>query len=230
MTIDVDVWVFSLDVPDGEVARLGALLNEEERDRVSRIKSPSERQLKLIAHGRKREILAKYTNCDPSSLKFDKAQNGKPYLVVAGQAGPFFNLSHSGSVAAMAVCRAADVGIDIEKLRDVPDGFADRFFAPEERSALATISDPEARRRTLILCWTRKEAVVKATGEGIARGLQSFVVSVNDGPWPEVSSFDGSKSEGKTWCLRHFEPAEGYVGAVAVKAKKTDTRVQFSEI
>ncbi|MBU2581444.1 MAG: 4'-phosphopantetheinyl transferase superfamily protein [Alphaproteobacteria bacterium] len=126
-----------------------------------------------------------------------------------------FNLTHSGEVAAIAVCRTAEVGIDVEQVRPVSEGLARRYFSSAETEGIADL--PEAQRLAAFFrCWTRKEAFVKATGEGIRRGLHSFTVSVAPDEAARVLSIDGDNEAGRAYCLENFEAGEGYAGAVCV--------------
>ena len=230
MVINVDVWVYSLDASDEVILRLNGLLDEEEQRRAERLLSSADARRKLVAHGRKREILAEYVSCDPRELKFACSSTGKPFLVRGPAKVPFFNLSHTGSYASLAISLDQDVGIDIEQIRDVPEGLAERYFSPRETALLAEIEDPMAKRKAFFCCWTRKEAILKATGEGLKRGLDTFSVAIDSAPWPAVLSFDGEDGLGQNWCLRHFEPNNDTLGAVAARCGARGMAVQFRRI
>ena len=111
-------------------------------------------------------------------LEFSLGGFGKPSVVEP--AGLRFNLSHSQSLALIAVDDDADVGIDVELLRPMNDAeaLAGSYFTPAERQALEALA-PEARDRAFLTCWTRKEACLKATGLGLSVDTRSFEVGLS---------------------------------------------------
>ena len=169
---EVDVWVWPLAAGPAQLAEYEALLSQAEAGRLSRRRSTKGRMEYLVAHGRMREILALYTSSPPQGLTYKVGLNGKPAL--PGD-GPFFNLSHAGAHAALAVCASHEVGIDIEAPRTIEPGVARRFFSPSEVAALDEMPE-EAWQHGFFRVWTGKEAVIKATGDGLALELASFDV------------------------------------------------------
>lgn len=115
-------------------------------------------------------VLARYLDEAPDALRFDRRPNGKPFLV--DHPTLCFNLSHSGDLVAVAVA-GHEVGVDIERVRPVTHevGVAQRIMAPDEFDRYEAL-DGTDRTRFLLWAWARKEALVKATGEGIRRSLQ----------------------------------------------------------
>jgi 4'-phosphopantetheinyl transferase len=133
-------------------------------------------------------VLAGYLDEPPDALSFDRRPDGKPFLV--HPSAPCFNLSHSGALVAVAVARR-EVGVDIEQLRPVAhrDGVAERIMNPDELARYQALDDV-ARSDFLLWVWARKEALVKATGEGIRRSLQEVACEPRaDDRW-QVADFD----------------------------------------
>lgn len=161
----VDVWVAHLDPGSGELARRVAATTGAERQRASRFHRRLDGDRYLSAHGALRLLLADYLACDPLSLCFGTHENGKPFLEGARLE---FNLSHSGALALIAVARTRQVGVDVEQLRPMTDleGVAARVCTPGELATLAGLAEPH-RERAFLAMWTCKEALAKATGEGI---------------------------------------------------------------
>jgi 4'-phosphopantetheinyl transferase len=124
-----------------------------------------------------RTILARYTRIDPRDLAFSSGLHGKPHL---NQSDLHFNLSHSEHIALLAVTRDTEVGIDIEHIdpRRTTEDIAARYFSPAEQTELANYPGEE-RRPAFFRCWSRKEAVIKALGEGLVCPLDSFDVSLD---------------------------------------------------
>ena len=141
---------------------------------------------------------------------------GKPSVLPDGEIE--FNLSHSGGLCVIAVARELRLGVDIEeKSRDAEFvELAERFFAPPERNALAGLPQHEVRDAFYAI-WTRKEAYIKALGEGVTHGLDNFSVDIRpEEPFPKVVS---ERDPGATeqWFLRTFVPRDGFAGALAVE-------------
>jgi 4'-phosphopantetheinyl transferase len=216
---DVHLWCWSLDATEHELAAARTLLSVDERARADRFVFERDRRRYVVAHARMRELLARYLRRPPASLEFRAGEHGKPDLVDGG--GLRFNLSHSNDLALLAVGVTNDLGVDVERIRRMPDNLAERFFAEEECRALAALRG-DVRMSGFFSCWTRKEALLKGIGTGLSGGLDSFAVSLlGDGPARIVAS-RGAETDG--WRLEHLEPAEGYVGALAVQGPWSSTR------
>ena len=153
-----------------------ALLNKQEQAQAARFKFTHLSQYYIQAHGLLRFLLATYLNENPAQLVFAKAAQGKPYLVDYPQVQ--FNISHSDSQLLIAVGKYAPLGVDIEliKPRKTLADLVLRCFAPCEQSYWQALPQ-EIQTKVFYQFWTRKEAFVKATGLGIALGLQHCVVN-----------------------------------------------------
>ena len=157
-----EVWWTDLDVPADVVEAMAATLDASERTRAERFRGDHLRRRYVVSHAMLRAVLA-------FNGAFDLGPHGKPTMPVPG--APHFNLSHSGERAVLAVCAEAEVGIDVEAVREVGQGVAERIMSPDELAAWHAAADPQ---RFLLETWTRKEAIVKATGEGITRSLRTL--------------------------------------------------------
>jgi 4'-phosphopantetheinyl transferase len=212
----IDVWCAALELPEAELARLEATLAPEERARAARFVFERDRSRFVAARGLLRQILAAYVGTPPEALRFRYSARGKPALEV-GEAGLEFNLAHSGGLALYAVAWRRPVGVDVERLREDIDveGIAGRFFSPREAAALRAMPQAE-RLPAFFRCWTRKEALLKAWGEGLPFGLDRFSVSL-DSPQAAIVETPLDAREAAEWRLWPLEPAPGYVGALAVR-------------
>ncbi|MBO9513590.1 MAG: 4'-phosphopantetheinyl transferase superfamily protein [Variovorax sp.] len=193
------VWRIDLDAAPADTD----CLSQAERDRAARFVFARDRERFVAAHVALRQVLAAHTAIEASRLEFVAGASGKPALV--RPAGVPFNLSHSHSVALIAIgTGAADIGIDVEVLRPMPDAeaMAASYFTAAEQRALAAVP-PALRDRAFLTCWTRKEACLKAVGLGLGVDTRSFEAGVDtrarDVQIPvdhgtarvEVLSFDG---------------------------------------
>jgi 4'-phosphopantetheinyl transferase len=201
----VDVWVADLAAPGDEaVARCAAMLSEEERVRAARFLFPALTRRYTVSHGMVRSVLAGYVGAAPEGLRFDTSAHGKPLLD-----GIAFNLSHSGERALLAVSEAGAVGVDVEARRMLThlDGVSERIMSRGEYEHFLAADGPAAGNEVVLTVWTRKEAVLKASGEGISRPLRA--IDVLTGSTAEV---DGRRFE-----LTALDVGDDYLGALAVE-------------
>ncbi|RPI01128.1 MAG: 4'-phosphopantetheinyl transferase superfamily protein [Calditrichaeota bacterium] len=158
---------------------LGSLLNETEMNRAERFVFDVDRRRFIVARAWLRRLLASYLAISPQFVKLSYNVYGKPFA--ENENGLSFNLSHSGHLALFAVCRDAEIGVDIEQVK--PEiatlEIAQKFFAPKEVQLLKGV--PTERRSELFFdCWTQKEAYIKAKGMGLSLDLHSFAVNFQD--------------------------------------------------
>jgi 4'-phosphopantetheinyl transferase len=208
-----------LDGRDGELERLHGLLSMEEQTRARSFRTRSLRDRYVVGRGVVRTVLGRCLDTDPGALRLGTEGRGKPVLS-PGHGSPLqFNLAHAGPLGILAVAPRSPVGVDVEERRPVPrmDELVARFPSPVERALMSALT-PEERRESFLLWWTRKEAVLKATGEGIGGDLASFDVSVTPGAPPAVLGWRANREDGgAAWSLFHLEPEPGYVGALALR-------------
>jgi 4'-phosphopantetheinyl transferase len=175
----------------------------------------------MAARGILRELLGAYLGSSPAKVQFSYGNYGKPALE-AITAGPSlqFNLSHSGGLAVYALSLKRRLGIDVEQIRPqlVGEDIARRYFAVRELADLQALP-PELRAQGFLLCWTRKEAYIKAQGAGLSIPLDSFTVSLTPGRSEELQVADGAQ-----WTLRSFEPSPSHVAAVVGEGKDWQSR------
>ena len=216
-----EVWArcFPLEVSDADLARFAVQLSAEERARAERFYFERDRRSFIAARGGLRTILGGVLQTPPAELEFAYGERGKPRL--SGPRGErfFFNLGHSGEWALLAWTRAGEIGADIEKMRPVTEGLAERYFAPEEAAALRALPAGE-QEAGFFRCWTRKEAYLKALGSGLALPLDSFVVSLAAGEPAALLAVRGVPDEAAKWRLEHLEPAPGYCAAIALRRRE----------
>ncbi len=219
---EVHIWRASQNVGQGVLSRLCAHLDSAEKARAERFVFPRDRDRFIVARGLLRELLADYAGCRPAEIEFEYGPQGKPLLASPASAAArmTFNVSHSHGLAAYAFALGAPLGIDIERIRSDFGGteIAQRYFSPEEVAELNGLP-PEARANAFFLCWTRKEAYIKARGEGLQIPLTSFRVSLTPGRPEELRAADGFR-----WELLSFEPAPEYAGAVVVEGRGMSLR------
>jgi len=212
------VWATRLNLKSAALSALAATLSSPERERAALFRSDLHRNRFIAGRGFLRAVLGGYLRIEPSAVPFDYGPQGKP--VLAGrlaESGLHFNLAHSEDLALLAVTTAGMIGIDVERVRPLADAEAlvARFFSRRESAAFRKLPADEQPEAFFNL-WTRKEAWLKATGEGIAHSLQKVEVSFLPGePARALCLPEGWDSDG-SWSLHHLEPALHFVGAVAI--------------
>ena len=187
-------------------------LSADEKSRADRFVFAGDRDRFVAARGILRELLGSYAGTAPAELKFDYGSQSKPELSPAHP--PIrFNLSHSHGLAVYAFARERHLGIDLELIQPefAGDEIAERYFSAPELAELRALP-PETRAEGFFLCWTRKEAYVKARGEGLQISLASFDVSLTPGKEERLRSDDALR-----WQLHSFQPAPQYVGALVAE-------------
>jgi 4'-phosphopantetheinyl transferase len=223
---EVHVWAAPLEVSAAARARLAATLSDDERERAAQFKFENLRHRYVAGRGLLRDLLSRYVNADPVAVELTYSDHGKPSLAsqFAG-AGIHFNLAHSDDLALFAFTRAGAVGVDVEWIRPVKDmeELVARFFSPRESELFRELAAAD-RPAAFFNLWTRKEAMLKATGEGLTGSLSRIEVSFLPGESARVIRIAGDPAAAAEWSLRELSPAEGFVGAVAVRCK--NLRVQ----
>ena len=215
----VHVWQASLHVSASYLRTFESMLTADELARAERFYFQKHREHFIAGRGLLRNILSRYLDREPGQLRFRYNSYGKPDLIEeTGTEGLCFNLSHSHGIALYAVTRNREIGIDIEYFRpDVEaEKLAERFFSPREAAVLRSLPE-HLRREGFFNCWTRKEAYIKAEGEGMSIPLSAFDVSLTPDEPAALLRSQRSPQETARWSLQALSPEPGYAAALAVK-------------
>lgn len=215
----VHVFAAPLDISSEDLSKLALSLSPDEVERAARFKFERHRNRYQAGRGWLRNVLARFLATDPAALRFSYSAHGKPVLATASNEGIHFNLAHSDDLALLAVTRVGTIGVDVERIRIVKevDELVARFFSPRESADFQKLSASQ-KPSAFFNLWTRKEAMLKATGEGITGGLNRVEVSFLDGEPARVLAIGGDAAKASEWKLCNLLPAEGFVGAVAAQA------------
>lgn len=221
---EIHVWQADLNLSEAAIAQLRTTLSTDERARADRFYFEKDRQHFTAGRGVLRSLLARYLHREPGEIQFVYSDRGKPSLVPALNPEQLeFNVSHSNGVALYAFTRDRAVGIDLEYIRPMEDAqqLAQRFFCPSEYEAMRSLP-PGQQQLAFFNGWTRKEAYLKATGEGIAQ-LQAVEVSLlPDHPAALVRVPANTRLE--RWSLYELAARSGYAAALAVEARGLDLK------
>lgn len=171
----VDVWEAPLDIPEENVTALYDMLALGEQTRAKAFIDARGYRQYVISRGRMRQVLSLYTDVPAPDIHFTVVGDGKPALMDQGPLKIFFNNTHSGGLGLVAVTSGREVGIDMERVRDIERALqvSKRFFTPEEHARLEALPEDQ-RIRAFLSIWTRREAGTKARGASVWRGLGSW--------------------------------------------------------
>jgi 4'-phosphopantetheinyl transferase len=214
-TGEVHVWRVALAQPSAEVERLGCTLAADERARAARFYFERDRRTFTVVRGALRTLLGGYLGHPSDTLGFGYAAKGKPYLARPPGASLRFNVSHSGDLALLAFTRDRELGVDVEQRRPLADllSLAETSFSPAEVAALRAL--PAAlHTEAFFACWSRKEAFIKATGEGVSQ-LAAFDVSLRPGEPARLLQIRGAAAT-SAWSMHELPALDGHAAALVV--------------
>ena len=213
----VHVWSAGLDLPADALAALGALLDGDETARARRFHFERDRCHFTAARGFLRLLLGRYLGAPPAGLRFGYGARGKPFVLSPADTPLRFNVSHSHGRALFAFAHGREVGIDLEagaRLGDDWPGLVRRIFSAREQGELFSL--PAGRQRAAFLNgWTRKEAYLKATGQGLVDGLQSIEVTLDPGCPPALLAAEPARR----WTVHDLRRNGDYAAALVVEGE-----------
>lgn len=216
---EAHIWCAYLNQDCWTIEFLADVLSPDEHQRADRYCYKRDREHFKVARGILRTILSRYVKIPPRQLRFSHNQYNKPTLIHETHDNLLhFNISHSQSVALFAITGGLEVGIDIEFVREdfASLEIAERFFSPAEVAMLRALA-PDSQTAAFFNCWTRKEAYIKARGEGLSRPLDQFTVSLVPGEPAALLMTDDDPQEASRWSLIELSPAQGYRAALVVE-------------
>jgi 4'-phosphopantetheinyl transferase len=217
----IELWTIRFSASAAVVATLEQVLSPEERDRANRFRFQHLRDAYIVGRGGLRQILSLHLGQAPAAIPLVVGKRGKPRVSGPGSSQVQFNVSHSGEFALMAISlEGLELGVDIEKHRPLPDLFdiARRYFCPEELAELKSVSS-DRQEESFFLCWTRKEAYIKAIGEGLHAPLDRFQVSLKPGELARFLHVDHDAGEALRWSLHDLNTPAGYSAALAYQGE-----------
>ena len=213
---EVHIWRARLDGPWSWT--FDEALSLDDRTRADRFKFESDRRRFCVARASLRLILSRYLKTKPGRLQFETGEFGKPFFANEKLSGGLrFNLSHSHQLALIAITREREVGVDLEYMRSdfVTDQVANHFFSPAEVQQFREVP-AESKTQSFFSCWTRKEAYIKARGEGLYCPLDQFDVSVAPGMPAMLLESRVDAADAQRWCFHDIAAGDRYAATVAI--------------
>lgn len=227
--IAIDVWRCPLDLTAAQIDQLSKCLSEQERQRAEQFRMAHKRLQFITSRARLRQCLALATGTRAGEIEIAVGASGKPFLAgKAHSSGIQFNVSHTDGLALIAITRGQPVGIDVESLEQSVQAarLAENYFSAKEKTTIAALPGEQVTA-SFFACWTRKEAVLKAIGTGIAQGLASFDVATD----PEIThcqtELQSATGPAQTWCVETLPCGAGFVGALAYQKQAIEIRYWY---
>jgi 4'-phosphopantetheinyl transferase len=210
---------------DGELSDVRTILSADELERAASFRFDRDRNRFAVSRALLRTLLAQYTGGPASNVAFTYGSHGKPAL---REGGIEFNVSHSQDHALFAFCSEIEIGVDIEAClpRPIDREVARRFFSPREVESLLALPHDD-QGRAFFACWTRKEAFIKARGDGLSLPLQDFDVAFEPLVEPALLHTAWSDSDPGEWRLFDLSVhCPGYLAALAIPTREVELRVE----
>jgi 4'-phosphopantetheinyl transferase len=217
----IDFWRAALDLPERIIKDYKQTLSIDERERADKYFFDQDRNRFIVRRGILRTILSNYLNAEPSLVKFCYSETGKPAVAASSKADSMrFSLSHSEGIALYAFTRDTKIGVDIEYIRAISemDQIADHFFSAKENAVFRDL--PESLKKdAFMICWTRKEAFIKAIGDGLSYTLDKFEVSLRPGEPSRLRYIEGNSPAVSVWFIQDLMAGSKFAAAYAVEGK-----------
>ena len=229
--LSIHIWAANLDLPIMEIEKFHEMLSIEERVRAKGFLFERDRNRFIVCHGKLRAVLGWYLDVTPNRLRFCYGKHGKPALPDTFDNGSIhFSLSHSEGFALYGFSEDHEIGVDIERVRDLAemDWIAEQFFSAEENRIFRALPESQ-KKEAFFRMWTCKEAFMKATGDGLSRPLDQFEVLRYPFEPSRLIELRANSGEGYYWSIRSLNFLPTYACAVAVKGNGLETKY-FYEI
>lgn len=215
LTGAAQIWRLPLPLTSAARAHLAAHLTAAETERGAQFRREADHWRFIAGRGGLRTLLAAQLRLPPAQVPLTQTDRGKPILTGVAE-GIKFNVSHSGHVVLIALNQHDEIGVDVEAVRPMSDtiAIAKRFFAKVEQVALSALPEAE-RTEGFFALWTLKEAVLKATGQGIAEMFAGTEVTC--AAEATLRRLPGHPDAAAQWSLCQFRPSPNYLAAAAVR-------------
>jgi 4'-phosphopantetheinyl transferase len=221
---DIHIWIVCTRASEVVAAGFEPVLTVDERLRAASFRFDHLRHSFLVTRGILRCLLGRYLDLPPASVRLNYGPKGKP--VIASAAEIQFNTTHSGDLAIFAFTRACPIGVDVEQIRPMAgmEDIANRFFCGEEAAEIAALP-PGERTQGFFRCWTRKEAYIKAVGDGLSLALNAFRVTVSARQPARLLNVAHDVEAAREWTLQDLFLPSDYIAALAYRDAPRQTSI-----
>jgi 4'-phosphopantetheinyl transferase len=213
---EAHVWRADLDLSESLQSSFLKLLSSDEKERANKFRFVKDSRNFIAARGMLRSLIGTYLEINPEEISFQYSEFGKPSF--ANDKLLEFNISHSQNIALFAFTKKFNIGVDVEFVNpdiEVKD-IATNFFSANERMNLLALPEQE-QTLAFFNCWTRKEAFIKAVGEGLSFPLDKFEVSLEPGKPAQVLATHWQPEAVSKWSIYSLSPKANFVGSLAIE-------------
>ncbi len=216
----IDVWFLSLDTKEAILDKLRIILSEDEIEKAQCLFSAEQMKHFITSRGFLRLLLSRYLKVKPGEIEFQYNNNGKPALSGKYKKELCFNISHSHGTALYGIAMRRSIGVDVEKIRTniSYNKIANRQFSQSEINMIQKAPFDE-NIQTFFNIWTRKEALLKATGKGLLSPMSQFDVSKTPDEPVTFLKYLPTSEKNSDWNIYDLDIGSGFCGALAVKGK-----------
>ena len=212
---EAHIWRVDLDLNESSQGSFLKLLSSDEKNRAQKFRFNKDSQNFIVARGILRSLIGRYLDTNPAEISFHYSEFGKPGIANNSLK---FNISHSQNLALFAFTKKFNVGVDVEFVNpnfEVKD-IATKFFSANEIMNLLALPEQE-QTLGFFNCWTRKEAFIKAVGEGLSFPLDKFEVSLEPNKPAKLLATDWDQKAVSRWSLYSISPGANFVGSLAIE-------------
>ena len=222
------LWLLRLDVPAESIPGYRDVLSADERVRADRFRFERDRRRFVVCRALLRHLVGAAAGVACERVAFTYGPFGKPQLDLATDIR--LNVSHSDDRALVAITQGAEIGVDIERMNAQIDmeSLAGQVFSALEEGRFQEVA-PALRVGAFYAGWTRKEAYIKARGDGLQRALDSFDVELAPGRPARLIDVRGEPGEAERWLMASMDVVPGYAAALCVERSAGITRVTEKE-
>ena len=217
---EIHLWTISHNASKNQIERITNVLSPGEIEKASYYKFEVLQNNYIVSKAVLKMLLSRYLEISPPDIKLGAHKKGKPYLLNDGSL--FFNISNSHNLCAYAFSRDAEVGIDIERIRELPDLdlLIEKNLTPRERKYFQ--KDPDSKLKKFFQFWTFKESYLKAIGEGMRLTPENLDFSIDNGTIRLQSANSGF--DDAVWQFKGFSFEDNYTGTLTYTGKGTIIR------
>ncbi len=224
---EIHLWITNHFSHEEKYLAYREFLTEDEKQRERQFVTDSLRKRFVISRAILRMFLQYYLLEPNAAIELFYGKQGKPSLVDTAT-GLEFNLSHSQDIIIYGFARGFPIGVDIEYINPnlLKNNLENMVLSTSEIARFHQL-DQNQKIMAFYRAWTRKEAVLKATGVGLLKSLQDIEVTFTSFEKPQVTSIDGGVAQAALWSIHNIEKIPGYCGAIAANAHIENMKIHY---
>ncbi|MEP0859815.1 MAG: 4'-phosphopantetheinyl transferase superfamily protein [Ignavibacterium sp.] len=224
---EIHIHLINISKLRNDIQKINGILSDEEKEKSGKYKFARDRERAIVTYFFRRKILSEYTGLSPENLYFKVGKSGKPYIENQKLSYLKFNYSHSGDLIVYALNRDAEIGVDIELVKEIPDlnSLVKNYFSDNEQKAFLSLNTPRDKIIFFYKIWTRKEAFFKALGTGLNDDLRNINLYSE-----KFNTFiDKFFYSGKDWIIEELTTPKAYIASICYSSISTKKIIYYNE-